>query len=120
MIVCGCRTSASRSKVSPVPAIEAQSKSPYDQEVIAAIQKRWYSLIAGRPTPRGKVVVDFRCRANGTIDDIKIIESDVGALYEDLCRRAIVDVSPFRPWPQDMKNELKSDARAVRFTFNYN
>lgn len=109
-----------RSKVSPDPAIEAQSKSPYDQEIMTAIQKRWYSLIAGRPTPRGKVVVEFRCRSDGTVVVIKVTYSDVGPLFEEFCQKAIKDVSPFHPWPQELKEELKSGTRDVRFTFYYN
>lgn len=119
-IFCGCRTSVSNSKVGSNSAIEAQSKSPYDQELIAAIQKRWYFLVNNRPTPRGKVVVDFRCRSDGTVVVIKVIDSDVGPLYEGFCQRAILDVSPFRRWPQELKEELKSDTRDVRFTFYYN
>lgn len=91
----------------------------YNQELIAVIQKQWYLLLNNRPTPRGKVVVDFRCRSDGTVVVIKVIDSDVGPLYEDFCQRAIKDVSPFRPWPQELKEELKSDTRDMRFTFNY-
>lgn len=119
-IVCGCRSSVSDSKVGSHPTIEAQSTSSYDQEIIAAIQKRWYELVGGRPTPRGKVVVNFRCRSDGTVLVIKVIDSDVGLLYEGLCQRAIIDVSPFRPWPQQLKKEVKSGTRDVRFTFYYN
>lgn len=66
------------------------------------------------------MVVVFNLRANGTVDDIKVTDSDVGTLYEVFCQRAITDVAPFRPWPRKMKDELKSDVRAVRFTFTYN
>ncbi len=93
--------------------------SPYDREVITAIQKRWYALLGGRPSTRGKVVIDFKCRSDGTVDDMKVIDSDVGALYVVFCQKAIEDVSPFRPWPQDLKDKVSPGIRNVRFTFYY-
>lgn len=115
----GCRTATQSSEEPQNPHIQVKSKWPYDQEVLTAIQRRWYDLLERRRTPNGKVVVEFKLRANGTVGQLKVVESTVGGLFEVICQKAIQDPAPFRPWPQEMKDELKSDVREIRFTFYY-
>lgn len=116
---CGCRTPAELAETPP-SVVEVQSKWPYDREILTAIQQRWYVLLERRPTPKGKVVVEFKLRADGKVDGLKVTEHTVGELFVLFCQKAIMDPSPFRPWPQEMKEELKSDVREIRFTFFYN
>ena len=92
----------------------------YDAAIIHAIQQRWYSLLESRPTPRGKVVVEFRMHYDGRVTDMKINDADVGELYALFCQKAVQDPSPYPRWPSDMRRQLQADHRDVRFTFYYN
>ncbi len=92
----------------------------YDAAIIHAIQQRWYSLLESRPTPRGKVVVEFRMHFDGRVTGMKVNDADVGELYSLFCQKAVQDPSPYPRWPSDMRRQLQADHRDVRFTFHYN
>ena len=92
----------------------------YDQAIIQAIQSRWYSLLETRPTPRGRVVVEFRMHFDGRVSDVKVDEADVGEMYSLFCQKAIQDPAPFPRWPSDMRRQMQADYRDVKFTFFYN
>lgn len=92
----------------------------YDAAIIHAIQQRWYSLLESRPTPRGKVVVEFRMHFDGRVTDMKVNDADVGELYSLFCQKAVQDPSPYPRWPSDMRRQLQADYRDVKFTFHYN
>ncbi|NBV25305.1 MAG: hypothetical protein EBS05_25750, partial [Proteobacteria bacterium] len=92
----------------------------YDAAIIQAIQQRWYSLLESRPTPHGKVVVEFRMHYDGRVTDLKVNDADVGELYSLFCQKAIQDPAPFPRWPSDMRRQFQSDHRDVTFTFYYN
>lgn len=92
----------------------------YDAAIIHAIQQRWYSLLESRPTPRGKVIVEFRMHYDGRVTNMKINDADVGELYSLFCQKAVQDPSPYPRWPSDMRRQLQADHRDVRFTFYYN
>lgn len=92
----------------------------YDAAIIQAIQQRWYSLLESRPTPRGKVVVEFRMHFDGRVTDVKVNDADVGELYSLFCQKAIQDPAPYPRWPSDMRRQMQADHRDVRFSFFYN
>ncbi len=92
----------------------------YDAAIIQAIQQRWYSLLESRPTPHGKVIVEFRMHYDGRVTDMKVNDADVGELYALFCQKAVQDPSPYPRWPSDMRRQLQADHRDVRFTFYYN
>ena len=92
----------------------------YDAAIVQAIQQRWYSLLESRPTPRGKVVLEFRLHFDGRVTDVKINDADVGELYSLFCQKAVQDPAPYPRWPSDMRRQLAADHRDVRFTFYYN
>ena len=92
----------------------------YDAALIAAVQKRWYDLLADRNTPRGQAVVVFRLHYDGRVTDAKLAECDVGELLGLICQKAIVDPAPYPRWPSDMRRQLDADYRDVKFTFYYN
>lgn len=105
-----------------VSALDARGMAfgAYDAAIIQAIQQRWHSLLESRPTPRGKVVVEFRMHFDGRVTDMKINDADVGELYALFCQKAVQDPSPYPRWPSDMRRQLQADHRDVRFTFFYN
>lgn len=100
--------------------VRGMSFGAYDAAIIQAIQQRWYSLLESRPTPRGKVVVEFRMHHDGRVTDLKVKDADVGELYSLFCQKAIQDPAPYPRWPSDMRRQFQSDHRDVTFTFYYN
>lgn len=100
--------------------VRGMSFGAYDAAIIQAIQQRWYSLLESRPTPRGKVVVEFRMHFDGRVTDVKVNDADVGELYSLFCQKAIQDPAPFPRWPSDMRRQMQADYRDVRFSFYYN
>lgn len=105
-----------------ISALDARGMAfgAYDAAVIQAIQQRWYSLLESRPTPRGKVVVEFRMHFDGRVTDVKVNDADVGELYSLFCQKAIQDPAPYPRWPSDMRRQMQADHRDVRFSFFYN
>lgn len=100
--------------------VRGMSFGAYDAAIIQAIQQRWYSLLESRPTPRGKVILEFRLHFDGRVTDMKVNDADVGELYALFCQKAVQDPAPFPRWPSDMRRQLQADHRDVRFTFFYN
>ena len=100
----------------------ATSYGAYDAAVIAAIQQRWYTLLDERSYSlerSGKVVIKFRMKYDGSIQNLEVVDADVGELLSIVCAKAIDDPAPFGAWPRQMRVEL-GDFRDVRFTFHYN
>jgi len=100
--------------------VRGMSFGAYDSAIIQAIQQRWYSLLESRPTPRGKVVVEFRMHYDGRVTDVKVNDADVGELYSLFCQKAVQDPAPYPRWPSDMRRQMQADYRDVRFSFFYN
>jgi outer membrane biosynthesis protein TonB len=104
----------------PAFNVKVTSFGDYDREFIAAVQQCWYDLLEGRNTVPGKVVVEFRLNYDGRITDLKVAENTThNPMLELICKGAIDKPSPYRKWPTEMRRELKSDTRDVRFTFYY-
>ncbi|MEO6183542.1 MAG: hypothetical protein ABIP71_10695 [Verrucomicrobiota bacterium] len=92
----------------------------YDREFIAAVRQRWYHLLENRNTVPGKIVVEFRLNYDGRVTDLTVAENTTqNIMLELICTGAISDPSPYDPWPKEMRREMKSDHREVRFTFYY-
>jgi hypothetical protein len=111
---------AKRLALSPAFDVKATSFGDYDRQFIEAVQHRWYELLEDRNTVPGKIVLEFRLNYDGRITDLKLIENTTQSpLLELICKSAIDDPSPYRKWPSEMRREMKSDSREVRFTFYY-
>lgn len=111
---------ARRLALDPSFDVKATSFGNYDREFIEAVQQRWYQLLEGRNTVPGRIVVEFRLNYSGRVTDLEVVENSTkNALLEIICSGAIADPSPYRPWPADMRREMRSDSRDVRFTFYY-
>jgi outer membrane biosynthesis protein TonB len=103
--------------------VKATPFGAYDSLIIAAIQKRWYDLLATRnftANHSGKVVLEFRLNSDGRVTDMKVSANDVTEILALLCQRAVQDPAPFAPWPADLKRMVGKNHREVRFTFYYN
>lgn len=112
--------SAKRIALEPAFDVKVTSFGDYDREFIAAVQHRWYELLEGRNTVPGKIVVEFRLNYDGRITDLKLVENTTqNTMLELICKGAIDDPSPYRKWPTEMRREMKSNSREVRFTFYY-
>jgi hypothetical protein len=93
----------------------------YDSEFVDAVQSRWYTLLEDHPNlSAGHVVLQFVMHPDGGISEMKLITQTVGEdfLWET-CKSAVLDPAPFKPWPPEMRREIGSDRREVRFTFYY-
>jgi hypothetical protein len=111
---------AKRLALEPAFDVKVTSFGDYDREFIAAVQQRWYELLEGRNTVPGKVVLEFRLNYDGRITDLKLVgDTTHNLMLELICKSAIDDPAPYRKWPTEMRRELKSDSREVRFTFYY-
>lgn len=96
----------------------------YDAAVIQAIQQRWYHLLENRSifqNTRGKVVLKFWMKSDGSVSDLKVVENSTGdVLQSHACEAAVRDPVPYGQWPEDMRRVIQSDRREIRFTFHYN
>lgn len=95
----------------------------YDRIFIEAVDNRWKQLLAENQyamNRAGKVIVSFRLHDDGRVSQIDVAETTVGEVLGLLCRRAIVDPSPYRPWPSEMRRTIGATFRDIRFTFYYN
>lgn len=96
----------------------------YDAAVIQAIQQRWFDLLEKLPivqNTRGKVVLKFWMKSDGSVSDLKVVENSAGDdLQSYACEAAVRDPAPYGRWPEDMRRVIQSDRREIRFTFYYN
>jgi outer membrane biosynthesis protein TonB len=112
-----------RFSLEPSLDVKATPFGSYDALIIAAIQKRWYDLLASRDYAAnysGKVIVEFRLNSDGRVTDMKVTENSVTEILALLCQRAVQDPAPFEPWPADLRRMVGRNYREVRFTFYYN
>jgi outer membrane biosynthesis protein TonB len=101
--------------------VAGTSFGEYDEELISAIQNRWYELLDAQKLTQltGRVVLEFHLHDDGTITDLTVQESSVDELLSALCQRAVVDPAPYKPWPSDMRRQIGMSFRDLRFTFYY-
>jgi outer membrane biosynthesis protein TonB len=102
--------------------VKGTSFGAYDAAVVAAVQRRWYDLLEERKyasDSMGRVVLEFRLNADGSVTDMKTALSEVGDLLALYCQRAVLDPNPYAPWPIEMRREVGASYREVRFTFHY-
>ncbi len=95
----------------------------YDAAFIRTVDYRWRTLLDRSPTirnARGKVVLKFQMKADGSIANLEVIEDTAGALQSHACRQAVREPAPYRQWPEDMRRLIGKDRREVQFSFFYN
>jgi outer membrane biosynthesis protein TonB len=112
------------SRIRMASSLEAMGSplGEYDERVIDAIRQDWYGLIDSHSVSMdhvGKVVVEFHLNYDGSVSDMKVVESDVGDLLSYLCEKAIHDPEPYEKWSLDMRRMIDAPYRDVTFTFYY-
>jgi hypothetical protein len=94
----------------------------YDAAIVAAVQNRWYFLLDERKflgENTGRVQLKFRLNSDGTVSEMKLVDSTVDYTLAVVCQSAVRDPAPYAPWPGDMKRLVGADFREVTFTFYY-
>ncbi len=89
---------------------------PYAAEMIRRIKLHWDVPELARFGFKGRVTVRFYIRADGSVEDARILSVSGTPPYDYAALQAIVTSSPFRPLPRD----LGEDREGVTVTFFYN
>ena len=113
----------SRFRLEATPDLLATPFGEYDAAIIRAIQSRWYAILDRNPAvrnARGKVILKFLMKSDGSIDRMEVVEDSVGFIQSLACQQAVSDPAPYRPWPGDLLRLLPTGEREVRFSFFYN
>lgn len=94
----------------------------YLQRMFDAISLHWNNLnedaIRSYAEMRSKVVVEFFIRSDGTIYNLRILNSNADRLRTLFCEEAIRARAPFGEWTKDMKTALGTE-QPIRITFFY-
>lgn len=92
----------------------------YDVAVIKTVQKKWFTLMdenAWLKQRTGRVVIGFQLLQNGSVSNVKVVQSSGDGIQDYLCQQAINDAKPFPRWPATAIGE--KDSRDMQFTFQY-
>lgn len=91
----------------------------YSSRMMETIQAAWWiSIERSKVSQRGHVVIEFTLHRDGTVTDVKIIESSTDRRAAYLCKDSIVGRAPFDPWPEDMVG-MFGESQTGRITFHY-
>lgn len=99
---------------------QASPAGRYDKILIQTISQRWYLLVGERyRNQAGTVRVEFELRADGQISNLTVAPDEgVGPLLANMCREAILDSVPFRPFPSNLQ-PIWGDSRKIKIFFQY-
>ena len=88
----------------------------YAAEMIRRIKLHWDVPELARLGWKGSLTVRFYIRADGTVEDAKILRMSGVPPFDNAAFQAIIKSSPFRPLPA----ELHEEREGVTITFFYN
>ena len=105
----------------------ANSLSPvitdYDTALIKAVQNKWEKLLKNSEyrinQKSGQVTVKFKLHPDGSISELAVAQSTLGADLDKLSQAALAESAPFDPWPDEMKAKVVGNFRELTFTFRY-
>lgn len=103
--------------------VKATGFGAYDRAFIDAVSSRWYDLLDNLSYDAyrsGYVKLEFNLNYDGTITEMKVLETTVTETLTLMCRKAVGDPAPFDRWPREMRLMMDSDSRRITFTFFYN
>jgi outer membrane biosynthesis protein TonB len=103
--------------------VKATGFGAYDRAFIDAVSQRWYDLLDNLSYDAyrsGYVKLEFNLNYDGTITEMKVLETTVTETLTLMCRKAVGDPAPFDRWPREMRLMMNSDSRRITFTFFYN
>lgn len=92
----------------------------YERQFYATVQAGWYQEIDFfQPIDTSaRVIVQFRIRSDGTIDEVTVLNSTASELATWICQLALTKRSPFRPWTSEMV-EVFGQERVIEISFSY-
>lgn len=99
-----------------------QKLEVYDKAFVDSVKQHWYDLLdrsGFNYETKGKVILEFRLLRDGSISDIEVVQTTVNAKLTKLCKQALLDPAPFRPWPRSMRLQIGKDYREITFTFYF-
>lgn len=94
----------------------------YDQTLVSQIEKKWSEHVQNAQVTLNQgvvVILKFHLNSDGTINDINVIKSTADESLVSMCKKVLAEISPYKPWPDDMKKMVGKDYREMTFTFNY-
>lgn len=128
----GWATDGAPATESPVPSKESglvsisldAKASPfgaYDLEVVNAVYRQCRQIMDEGTFEAlvGSVAIKCLQFSDGQVVDTAIGEGDAGGDLAQACRRAILQSSPWAPWPADMRRTSIKDFRVLTFTFTF-
>jgi len=122
---CSSQQGAVRSTTTRRPAIISMGATPfrsYDEKFVGTIQKSWDHLLDAVPFSRdrtGEVVVTFKLKADGHVNDIAAKQNGGGAELSMLCQRAVLEPQPYDPWPLEMQRAIGKGYRQITLSFHF-
>lgn len=100
--------------------VKSSALGDYEGVMVDAIRTQWYKLLENVPwNASGKVVVNFKLYPNGRVDQVVLAHNEVTDELANFCESAIIDPSPFGPWPTQMRLDIPKDYLDLQFTFYY-
>jgi hypothetical protein len=101
--------------------VAASPFGEYDQNMIKAVQSRWYALIEQYALYErsGTVTITFEVHHDGTVQNLQWTENSVGELLAFFCEKAIQNSAPFEAFPDRLRLLLGNQPREASFTFYY-
>ncbi|HSY73890.1 MAG TPA: hypothetical protein VK810_00325 [Dongiaceae bacterium] len=107
-----------------VPSFDAKSTpfGNYDAALFDAMQQYWddeLDRINYDGSQTGKVALQFHLNYDGSISDMKVLNSTVGQTMTLMCEMAVLNPSPYAAWPRDMRLIIGDHYRDVLLTFYY-
>jgi hypothetical protein len=93
----------------------------YDEKLVAAVSRRWHLMLqdkvfGDRP---GTVVITFILNQDGSVENVRIEEENVGPVLAAACVAAIQNSAPFDPFTEEMRGLLGDKHRECKFVFYY-
>ena len=94
--------------------------SAYDQELAAAVGKRWRELLAegSYAPPLVSVTLEFQDHSDGRVTDMRVVQSQGGEVFALIAQKAVLDPAPYQHWLADMRRALTNEYRIVRLSFS--
>jgi outer membrane biosynthesis protein TonB len=101
---------------------KATAFGDYDRAIVEAVTQRWYDLLDSHRFAQdrtGKVILHFKLKPDGSVEELKVLENTVGELLGYVCEESVQEAAPFGKWPADMKRMINANFREITFTFYY-
>ena len=101
---------------------KATAFGEYDRKIVEAVTQQWYDLLDSRHFAQdrtGKVIVRFKLKFDGTVEEMRTLENTVGEMLSYVCQESVEQAAPFEKWPTDMRRMIGANYREITFTFYY-